>query len=64
MSKSNHSKRYADEFKRDAVELAPASGKTVTEVARDPGVSPEGLRTCGTGRSRRRPTAGKAGRAS
>ncbi|WP_266082771.1 transposase [Streptomyces sp. NEAU-W12] len=38
------SKRYTAEFKRDAVALALSSEKTVTEVARDPGVSPEGLR--------------------
>ncbi|WP_225851251.1 transposase [Streptomyces sp. HPF1205] len=45
MSKqSNMSKRYTAEFKRDAVALALASDKTVTEVARDLGVSPEGLR--------------------
>ncbi|MFI5534168.1 transposase [Kitasatospora sp. NPDC051853] len=45
MSKqSNKSRRYTAEFKRDAVELALASDKTVTEVARDLGVSPEGLR--------------------
>lgn len=43
-SNSNRSKRYTEEFKRDAVELALASDKTVTEVARDLGVSPEGLR--------------------
>jgi transposase len=43
-SKSNFSKRYTAEFKRDAVELALASDKTVTEVARDLGVNPEGLR--------------------
>ncbi|AWK11589.1 hypothetical protein DDQ41_24730 [Streptomyces spongiicola] len=42
--KSNTSKRYTAEFKRDAVALALSSEKTVTEVARDPGVSPEGLR--------------------
>ncbi|MEU2982430.1 transposase [Streptomyces hirsutus] len=42
--KSNTSKRYTAEFKRDAVALALSSGKTVTEVARDLGVSPEGLR--------------------
>ncbi|MFE2993189.1 transposase [Streptomyces sp. NPDC059262] len=42
--KSNTSKRYTAEFKRDAVELALSSDKTVTEVARDLGVSPEGLR--------------------
>ncbi|MEK8141914.1 transposase [Streptomyces sp. M10(2022)] len=38
------SSRYTAEFKRDAVALALSSGKTVTEVARDLGVSPEGLR--------------------
>lgn len=37
-------RRYTAEFKRDAVALALSSGKTVTEVARDLGVSPEGLR--------------------
>ncbi|MEU5381577.1 transposase [Streptomyces sp. NPDC005968] len=42
--KSNTSKRYSAEFKRDAVALALLSEKTVTEVARDLGVSPEGLR--------------------
>ncbi|GLW58875.1 transposase [Kitasatospora phosalacinea] len=41
---SNRSKRYTAEFKRDAVALALASDKTVTEVARDLGISPEGLR--------------------
>ncbi|MEU0103557.1 MULTISPECIES: transposase [unclassified Streptomyces] len=35
---------YTVEFKRDAVALALSSEKTVTEVARDPGVRPEGLR--------------------
>ncbi|MEU3095625.1 transposase [Streptomyces sp. NPDC006967] len=44
MSKSNRSRRHTEEFKRDAVELALASDKTVTEVARDLGVSAEGLR--------------------
>jgi transposase len=43
-SKSNMSKRYTPEFKRDAVELVRSSGRTVTEVARELGVSPEGLR--------------------
>lgn len=42
--KSNASKRYTAEFKRDAVALVYSSGKTVTEVAREIGVSPEGLR--------------------
>lgn len=44
MSKSNTSKRYTPEFKRDAVELVRSSGRTVTEVARELGVSAEGLR--------------------
>ncbi|MCX5152078.1 transposase [Streptomyces sp. NBC_00320] len=38
------SKRYTAEFKRDAVALVHSSGKTVTEVAREIGVSAEGLR--------------------
>jgi transposase len=42
--KSNMSKRYTPEFKRDAVELVRSSGRKVTEVARELGVSPEGLR--------------------
>lgn len=36
--------RYTAEFKKDAVELVRSSGRTVTEVARELGVSPEGLR--------------------
>ncbi|MFE7856330.1 transposase [Streptomyces sp. NPDC057403] len=43
-SKSNRSRRYTEEFKRDAVALVRSSGKTVTEVARQIGVSAEGLR--------------------
>ncbi|UYQ62703.1 transposase [Streptomyces peucetius] len=43
-SKSNRSRRYTEEFQRDAVALVRASGKTVTEVARQIGVSAEGLR--------------------
>ena len=42
--KSNMSKRYTAEFKRDAVALVRSSGRNVTEVARELGVSPEGLR--------------------
>ncbi|WP_328623205.1 transposase [Streptomyces sp. NBC_00354] len=42
--KSNTSKRYTAEFKRDAVALVRSSGRTVTEVARELGVSAEGLR--------------------
>ncbi|MEU1212598.1 transposase [Streptomyces sp. NPDC005791] len=38
------SKRCTAEFERDAVALALSSDKAVTEVARDLGVSPEGLR--------------------
>ncbi|MGW2090089.1 transposase [Streptomyces sp. NPDC001880] len=38
------SKRYTAEFKRDAVALVRSFGRTVTEVARELGVSPEGLR--------------------
>lgn len=40
----NMSKRYTPGFKRDAVELVRSSGRTPTEVARELGVSPEGLR--------------------
>ncbi|MGW0564805.1 transposase [Streptomyces sp. NPDC003016] len=43
-SKSNRSKRYSEEFKRDAVTLVRSSGRTVTGVAKDLGVSAEGLR--------------------
>jgi transposase len=43
-SKSNFSKRYTAQFQRDAVEMTLASDKTVTEAARDLGVSPESLR--------------------
>ncbi|MFA7767792.1 transposase [Streptomyces sp. NRRL S-448] len=42
--KSNTSKRYTAEFKRDAVALVRSSGRTVTEIAREIGVSAEGLR--------------------
>ncbi|MET8182923.1 transposase [Streptomyces sp. NPDC005336] len=38
------SKRYTPEFRRDAVELVRSSGRNVTEVARELGVSAEGLR--------------------
>ncbi|MEU5029429.1 transposase, partial [Streptomyces milbemycinicus] len=41
---SQYSKRYSEEFKRDAIALARSSSKTITEVARDLGVSPESLR--------------------
>ena len=40
-----YGKRYTAEFKRDAVALVNASpGRTVNEIARELGVSPEGLR--------------------
>jgi transposase len=41
---SNYSKRYSDEYKRDAIELVRSSGRTVTEVARELGISSESLR--------------------
>ncbi|MEU6325325.1 transposase [Streptomyces sp. NPDC047009] len=40
----DRSRRYTEEFTRDAVALVRSFGKTVTEVARQIGVSPEGLR--------------------
>ncbi len=40
----NRSTRYTEEFKRDAVALVRSSGRTVNEVARELGVSSEGLR--------------------
>ncbi|MFF4764261.1 transposase [Streptomyces sp. NPDC001292] len=42
--KSNTSKRYTPEFKRDAVALVRSWGRNITEVAREFGVSPEALR--------------------
>jgi transposase len=40
-----YGKRYTAEFKRDAIALVNASpGRTVNEIARELGVSPEGLR--------------------
>jgi hypothetical protein len=43
-TRSNTSKRYTDEYKKDAVELVRSSGRTVADVARELGVSTEGLR--------------------
>ncbi|MGW5974735.1 transposase [Streptomyces sp. NPDC055186] len=40
---SKHTKRYTAEFKRDAITLVDSVGRTVTEVARELGVSPESL---------------------
>ncbi|WP_081983159.1 transposase [Streptacidiphilus albus] len=43
--KSNMSKRYTAEFRRDAIALVRSSPhRNVTEIARELGVSPEGLR--------------------
>lgn len=43
--KSNMSKRYTAEFRRDAIALVGSSPhRNVTEIARELGVSPEGLR--------------------
>ncbi|MFF2065129.1 transposase [Streptomyces sp. NPDC058200] len=41
---SKYTNRYSDEYKRDAIELVRSSGRTVTEVARELGVSSESLR--------------------
>ena len=41
---SKYTKRYSDEYKRDAIELVRSSGRTVTDVARQLGVSSESLR--------------------
>ncbi|MCC3655779.1 transposase [Streptomyces sp. S07_1.15] len=45
MGNSNsRSRRYSEEFKRDAVALVHSSGRSVAVVARELGVSAEGLR--------------------
>ncbi|MFE0654623.1 transposase [Streptomyces sp. NPDC059534] len=41
---SKQTKRYTAEFKRDAVAVVGSTGRMVTEVARELGVSPESLR--------------------
>ncbi|WP_432195566.1 transposase [Streptomyces sp. bgisy027] len=41
---SKYTKRYSEEFKRDAVALVAPSGRTVTEAARELGISSESLR--------------------
>ncbi|MFE5948713.1 transposase, partial [Streptomyces sp. NPDC056480] len=41
---SKYTKRYSDEYKRDAIELVRSSGRTVTEAARQLDVSAESLR--------------------
>ncbi|GGT43836.1 transposase [Streptomyces chromofuscus] len=38
---SKYTKRYSGEFKRDAIALVASSGRTVTEVARELGISSE-----------------------
>ncbi|MFE9222871.1 transposase [Streptomyces lavendulae] len=42
---SKYTKRYSEEYKRDAIELVRSSGRTVTEVARELGISSESLRS-------------------
>ncbi|WP_405800999.1 transposase [Streptomyces halstedii] len=44
-STNNRTKRYTEEFKPDAIALVGSTGRTVTEVARDLGVSPESPRS-------------------
>ncbi|MFE4177398.1 transposase [Streptomyces sp. NPDC056909] len=41
---SKYTKRYSEEFKRDTIALVDSSGKTVTAVARELGISSESLR--------------------
>ncbi|MEV0301465.1 IS3 family transposase [Streptomyces prasinus] len=41
---SKYTKRYTEEFKRDAIAPVDSSGKTVTAVARELGISSESLR--------------------
>ncbi|CAB61796.1 MULTISPECIES: transposase [Streptomyces] len=36
---SKYTKRYLEEYKRDAIELVRSSGRTVTEAARELGIS-------------------------
>ncbi|GGW77139.1 transposase [Streptomyces galilaeus] len=40
---SKYTNRYSDEYKRDAIELVRSSGRTVTAVARELGISAESL---------------------
>jgi transposase len=44
MSKRRFTRPYPPEFRADAVRLARTSGRPVTEIARDLGVSSESLR--------------------
>ncbi|MFI6345200.1 transposase [Streptomyces sp. NPDC050560] len=41
---SKYTKRYTEELKRDTIALVDSSGKTVTAVARELGISSESLR--------------------
>ncbi|GJF23658.1 MULTISPECIES: transposase [Streptomyces] len=41
---SKYTKRYTEEFKRDAIALVDSSGRTVTAVTRELGISSESLR--------------------
>jgi transposase len=41
---SKYTKRYTAEFKQDAIALVDSTGRTVTEAARELGVSAESLR--------------------
>ncbi|MFJ6650510.1 transposase [Streptomyces sp. NPDC091290] len=41
---SKYTKRYTEEFKWDAIALVDSSGRTVTAVARELGISSESLR--------------------
>ncbi|MEV7089465.1 transposase [Streptomyces sp. NPDC093085] len=41
---SKYTKRHTEEFKQDAIALVDSSGKTVTAVARELGISSKSLR--------------------
>jgi transposase len=41
---NKYTKRYTEEFKRDAIALVDSSAKTVTAIARDLGISSESPR--------------------
>ncbi|MEU6018265.1 transposase [Streptomyces sp. NPDC047515] len=41
---SKYTERYTPEFKRDAIALVDSTGRRVTEIVRELGVSPESLR--------------------
>ncbi|MFF3257455.1 transposase [Actinacidiphila glaucinigra] len=55
---SKYTKRYTEEFKRDAIALVDSSGRTVTAVARELGISSS---LCGAGTAGRRRTGSRAG---